>query len=146
MAVIYSLFDAMGRILIAVMFLQSGVGKLGSFAAARQYLAAQEVSPLVLPLVTALAVVGAVAIVLGWRTRLFALVLTGFCIGAALLFHANFTDQTQAILFLKDTSIAGGLLIVFARGAGGFSLDGKRGKPGNTNVDLDPSLWVRSKS
>ncbi len=143
MRVIYSLVDAVGRILIVVMFLQSGVGKLGSYAAARHYMAAQEVSPLVVPLVTALAVVSSVAIILGWRTRLFALILAGFCVGTALLFHADFADQTQAILFFRNISITGGFLIVFARGAGRFSLDGKRSKPGQPSLDLDPSLWVR---
>ena len=87
MGVIYSLFDVVGRILIAVMFLQSGVGRLGSYAAGRQYMAAQGIPFLLLPLVIGFEVVGSVAIILGWRTRLFALVLIGFCVLAAFLFH-----------------------------------------------------------
>jgi len=145
MAVIYNLFDVMGRILIAVLFLQSGIGKLGSHAAASHYMAAQGVPSMLLLLVIILEVAGSIAIILGWTTRLFALILAGFCIVAALLFHSNFADQMQAIMFLRNISIAGGFLIVFARGAGGFSVDGKRGKPGNPNIDLDPSLWKRSK-
>jgi len=146
MGVIYNLFDVVGRILIAAVFLQAGLGKVESYVATSQYMAAQGVSPMLLPLVIILEVAGSVAIILGWRTRLFSLALAGFCVLAALLFHSNFADPTQSIMFMKDLSIAGGFLIVFARGAGGFSVDRLRSKPGQPSIDLAPSLWVRSKS
>ncbi len=91
-------------------------------------MAAKGVPPLLLPFVIMLEVVGSVAIILGWRTRLFAFLLAGFCVIAALLFHLNFADQTQTIMFMKNISIAGGFLVVFARGAGDFSVDAKPGK------------------
>ncbi|HME43060.1 MAG TPA: DoxX family protein [Syntrophorhabdales bacterium] len=128
MWVIYQMFELLGRILIALMFLQSGIGKIGRYAATSHYMAAKGVPSVLLPLVIILEVAGSIAIILGWKTRLFAFFLAGFCILAPLLFHLNFADQTQSIMFMKDISIAGGFLIIFARGAGGLSLDEKLGK------------------
>ena len=128
MGIIYSVFELLGRILIALMFLQSGIGKIGRYAATSKYMAAKGVPSVLLPLVIILEVVGSIAIILGWKTRLFAFFLAGFCILAPLLFHLNFADQTQSIMFMKDISIAGGFLIIFARGAGDLSLDRKGSK------------------
>jgi putative oxidoreductase len=128
MGVVSNVFDLLGRIMIAAMFLQSGVSKIGKYVATGQYMAAKGVAPVLLPLVIILEVVGSIAIIVGWRTRIFAFFLAGFCILAALLFHFNFADQMQSIMFMKNISIAGGFLIIFARGAGGFSMDGKRDK------------------
>jgi putative oxidoreductase len=129
MRVIYNLFDVVGRILIAVMFLQSGISKIGSYAATSHYMVAKGVPSVLLPLVIILELAGSITIILGWKTRLFALALAGFCILAALLFHWNFADQIQSIMFMKNVSIAGGFLIIFARGAGDLSLDARLGKP-----------------
>jgi putative oxidoreductase len=129
MGIIYSVFELVGRILIALMFLQSGIGKIGSYAATSNYMAAKGVPSVLLPLVIIFEVAGSIAIILGWKTRLFAFFLAGFCILAPLLFHLNFADRTQSMMFMKDISIAGGFLIIFARGAGDLSLDKKLGKP-----------------
>ena len=56
---------------------------------------------------------------------------------AAPLFHFNFADQTQTIMFMKNLSIAGGFLVVFARGAGAFSVDEKRAKRASDTVLLN---------
>ena len=125
MSGIYKLFELLGRILIAFMFLQSGIGKIGNYAVTGHYMAAKGVPSMLLPLVIILEVAGSIAIILGWRTRLVAFFLAGFCILAPLLFHLNFADRTQSIMFMKDISIAGGFLIIFARGAGDLSLDRK---------------------
>jgi putative oxidoreductase len=129
MKTIYSVFELLGRILMAGMFLQSGIGKIGNYAGTGHYMAAKGVPSTLLPLVIILEVGGSIAIILGWKTRLFAFLLAGFCILTALFFHPNFADQTQSIMFMKNISIAGGFLIIFACGAGNFSLDGKGSKP-----------------
>lgn len=128
MGPISNVFDLLGRIMIAAMFLQSGIGKVGKYAVTGQYMVAKGVPSLLLPFVIILEIAGSVAIILGWRTRLFAFLLAGFCVLAALLFHFNFADQMQSIMFMKNISIAGGFIIIFARGAGEFSLDAKRRK------------------
>lgn len=112
-----------GRILIAAIFLQAGLGKIGSFAATQGYMASAGVPGALLPLVIILEAGGAIAIILGWQTRYTALTLAAFCLIAALLFHGEIGDHMQKILFLKNVAIAGGFLILAARGAGEFSLD-----------------------
>ena len=76
-----------------------------------------------LPLVVATELLGALAIVLGWKTRIVAFLLGGFSLLSALIFHNNFGDQMQMIMFLKNVSIAGGFLLLVANGAGPLSID-----------------------
>ena len=79
---------------------------------------------MLLPLVIALEVLGAIAIIVGYRTRFVALLLAGFTILAGLLFH-NGADQTQQIMLMKNFAVAGGFLLLVARGAGAWSLDAR---------------------
>jgi putative oxidoreductase len=81
-----------------------------------------------LPAVIATELGGALAIFLGWRTRLVAGLLAGFSILTALVFHNNFADQMQMINFLKNLSIAGGFLLLLVNGAGPLSLDRRSGR------------------
>jgi putative oxidoreductase len=69
---------------------------------------------------------GGILLLLGYQTRLAALVLAIFSIAAAICFHHNFADQNQMINFMKNLAMAGGLLQVVAFGAGSLSLDAKR--------------------
>lgn len=117
-----------GRVFLAAIFLITGVGKIRHYADTQGYMSSVGVPDWLLLPVIALEVAGGIAIVLGWQTRIVSLVLAGFCLLAALLFHANFQDQMQMILFLKNVAIAGGLLLLFAQGAGPFSLDARRAK------------------
>lgn len=66
---------------------------------------------------------GAIAIILGWQTRITAFLLASYSLLAAVVFHSNFADQIEMIMFLKNVSIAGGLLLLVANGAGPLSLD-----------------------
>ena len=121
-----NLATLLGRILIAAIFLISGVGKVTAYAGTQGYMEAMGVPGALLPLVIVLEVVGAVAIVIGWRTRLFAFLLGGFTLLSAVIFHRALGDQMQSILFLKNLAIAGGFLFLLAHGAGAWSLDGRR--------------------
>jgi putative oxidoreductase len=125
-----SLVPAIGRLLIASIFLLSGVGKIFAPDATQAYIAA---AGLPLPVVSyAIALVvevgGGLLLLLGYRTRLAALGLAIFSLAAAVGFHHNFADQNQMIHFLKNLAIAGGLLQVVTFGAGGFSLDARTGR------------------
>ena len=113
----------LGRILISLMFLTSGLGKITGYAATQGYMETVGVPGLLLPLVIVVEVVGAIAVIVGWRTRWAAAALAGFCIVSALLFHADFSDQSQMISFMKNISIAGGFMVIVAFGAGPLSLD-----------------------
>ncbi|WP_293000730.1 DoxX family protein [Nevskia sp.] len=115
-----------GRILLASLFLLAGLTKLGGYAGTEAYMASVGVPGALLPLVIALEIGGAASIIVGFKTRLVAVLLAGFSVAAAALFHNNFADQIQTILFLKNVSIAGGFLILAANGPGAWSLDGRR--------------------
>jgi putative oxidoreductase len=117
-----------GRVLLAALFLLSGLGKIGEFAATGGYMQAAGVPSALLPLVIATEVLGAIAIIVGWQTRVTAFLLVGFTLLSAALFHNDFGDQTQMVMFLKNVSIAGGFLLLVAHGAGPLSLDRKRAK------------------
>jgi putative oxidoreductase len=118
-----NLAELAGRVLLASLFLLSGLSKIGAYAATVGYMQAMGVPGFALPLVIALEVLGAAAIIVGYQTRVVAFLLAGFSLVSALLFHANFADQIQTILFLKNVSIAGGFLLLVANGAGPLSLD-----------------------
>ena len=125
--------DLVGRILIAVIFVKSGVDKIGGYAATQAYMDAAGIPGALLPAVIALEVLGGLALVLGYQTRIVALALAGFSLVAGFLFHGG-SDQIQQLMLLKNLAIAGGLLILASRGAGTWSLDtrGSRlGAPGD---------------
>lgn len=112
-----------GRILLAAIFLISGLGKIGAYEQTAGYMSMVGLPGALLPAVIAFEVLGAIAIIVGWKTRLTAILLAGFTLLSGLLFHSNFADQMQMIMFLKNVSIAGGFLLLAAHGAGALSLD-----------------------
>lgn len=112
-----------GRVLLAVLFLPTGLGKIGSYAATAGYMQSAGVPAALLPAVIALEIVGAIALILGWQTRIAAFLLAGFTLLAGILFHNNFADPIQWTMFLKNLAVAGGLLLLVANGAGAISLD-----------------------
>lgn len=122
----YPAAELAGRILLAAMFLLAGLNKISGYAGTVGYMESVGVPGALLPAVIALEVLGAVAIIIGFQTRLVALALAGFTVAAAALFHANFADPIQMILFLKNVSIAGAFLLLAANGAGSLSLDARR--------------------
>ena len=115
--------ELVGRILLASLFLLSGVSKLGAYGATAAYMSSAGVPSALLPAVIAVELLGSLAVIVGWKTRVAAALLAGFSLLAAFLFHNNFADQIQMIMFLKNDSIAGGFLLLVAKGAGPVSLD-----------------------
>jgi len=121
----YDAADLAGRILISAIFIVAGWGKIGGYAGTAAYMESQGVPGALLPLVIATELGGGILVLLGLFTRYAALALAGFSIMAAVFFHANFMDQMQQILFMKNFAMAGGFLFLFARGAGPLSLDAR---------------------
>lgn len=115
-----------GRVLLAAIFIISGLSKIGNYTGTAAYMASAGVPGILLPLVILLEVGGGLALVLGWRTRLAAVALAAFSLVAAFLFHNHWQDQTQLIMFLKNLAIAGGFLVLAAGGPGPLSLDARR--------------------
>lgn len=118
----------LGRILLAHMFLISGIQKISGYAGTQQYMESVGLPGMLLPLVILLEIGGGLALILGWFTRWAAWALGAFTLLAGILFHWNFADQMQTIMFMKNICIVGGMLILAEHGAGAFSLDAKFGK------------------
>ena len=114
-----------GRVLLIVLFLVSGMAKVSDYSATLHYMADRGVPGYLLPPAIALELLGALCIVFGWKVRLTAVLLAGYTLLAGLLFHLNFTSQIEFVLLLKDVSIAGGFLLLAANGAGLYSIDAR---------------------
>jgi len=117
-----------GRILLAALFLLSGLGKIGSYSATAAYMSSVGVPAALLPLVIATEIGGAISIIAGWKTRFTASLLAGFTLLTAFIFHDNFADQIQMVMFLKNVSIASAFLLLVANGAGPLSIDRRLAK------------------
>ena len=118
--------DLAARILISAMFLIGGLTKIGNYGGVEGYMEAAGVPGILLPLVIATEILGALSVIVGWQTRWAALALAGFCILTAVFFHTDFGDFNQKINFMKNFAIAGGFLFLVARGPGPWSLDARR--------------------
>jgi len=112
-----------GRVLLASLFVLEALSKLSAYEAAQSYMRAFGLSGQILPLAIAVELGGGILIVLGWQTRIAALVLAVFCATAAVVFHTKFGDRNQLVHFEKDLALAGAFLIVCACGAGRYSID-----------------------
>ena len=122
-----------GRVLLALMFVLAGFDKLGNIAGTAGYIASGG-----LPMASALAVIvgllelfGALAIMIGFQARWAALALGLFTLLASVLFHQFWAApadaaMVQQLMFMKNLSVAGGMFIVAALGAGPASLDARR--------------------
>lgn len=117
--------ELIARCFLSALFLVSGLGKIGAYTATAAYMSSAGVPAALLPVVIVTEVVGAVAIIIGWQTRIIAFLLAGYSLLTALIFHANFADQIELVMFLKNVSIAGGLLLLVANGAGPLSVDSR---------------------
>jgi putative oxidoreductase len=117
-----------GRILIAAIFLLSGLSKLAAPSYTVGYIASVG---LPLPwigyaIAVAVEIGGSLALIAGYQARVAGALLAAFSIAAALAFHNHLADQNQFIHFFKNVAMAGGLLQVVGFGAGRFSLDARR--------------------
>lgn len=117
-----------GRILLSLIFIISGIFKWIDPAGTMAYIQSAHVPFPQLAYAGALVVeLGlGTALLLGFQSRLAAAGIAVFTFVAALLFHSNMADPVQVIMFMKNMTIVGGLLIVIAFGPGGYSLDQRR--------------------
>jgi putative oxidoreductase len=117
-----------GRLFIGLPFLASGLSKVANYAGTIALIESSK-----LPLPPPLAYVGAISVVvgcglliiLGYQTRIVAIVFALFCLTTAVFFHTNFADPNQTFHFIKNLIMTGGLLQIFANGAGAISVDNR---------------------
>jgi len=122
----------LGRVLLALMFVKAGFGKLGNIDGTAAYIASGGLPmPAVLAvLVGLLELVGGIALIVGFKARWAALALGVFTLLASVLFHKFWAvpeaQQTvQQLMFLKNMAVAGGMFMVAALGAGPLSVDNR---------------------
>jgi len=122
-----------GRVLLAVMFVLSGFGKLTDLAGTAGYIASGGLpaAAALAALVGAFEVVAGLALAFGFMARPAALALGLFTLLASAVFHNYWAvpaDQqfVQQLLFMKNLAVAGGMFVVAALGAGPLSLDARR--------------------
>jgi len=122
-----------GRLLLALLFLPAGISKIGGFAGTVAYIGSKGLPMPELGAVIAIVVevLGGLALIAGFGTRAAALVLAVFTLAATVLFHNYWgvpveMQRVQELMFFKNIAVVGGLLLLTAYGAGGWSLDAKR--------------------
>ncbi len=127
--------NLLGRLLIVALFLPAGIAKLGGFAGTVGYIGSVGLPAptIAAALAVVIEVAGAVALLVGYQTRLAALVLAVFTLFASIFFHAYWAapaDQAFVVqlLFFKNIALIGGLLVLAASGPGKFSIDGLKTK------------------
>ncbi|MCP3445615.1 DoxX family protein [Bradyrhizobium sp. CCGUVB14] len=123
----------LGRLLIGLPFVFTGVGKLASYGATTAYIASAglPVPPAAYAIAVLVELGGGLLLIAGYQARSVALALAVFSLATAVVFHGNFADQNQMIHFLKNVMMAGGLLQIVAFGAGALSLDARLSHDGD---------------
>ena len=119
-----------GRVLLALMFVWAGYGKITGYAGTAGWMASSGMPMvgLLLPLAILIELGGGIALIVGWKARWVALALAGFTLVASLIFHNYWTMtgaavMTNMLFFYKNVAVIGGMLMVFAFGPGRFSVD-----------------------
>lgn len=128
MTAFQNLTSFIGRVLLSLIFIISGFGKIAAPAGTIGYIASvgAPLPEVAYGIAVFVEVVLGIALLIGYKTRIAAAGIALFTLAAAFLFHANFGDQIQTIMFLKNITIVGGLFLIVAHGAGGFSLDNRK--------------------
>ncbi|MGB0853940.1 MAG: DoxX family protein [Pikeienuella sp.] len=121
-----------GRLLISLIFIVAGAQKIFGYAGTAAYMESQGVPGVLLPLVIFVELFGGIAILVGWKTAIWAVLLGGFSVISGLLFHfipglgmEGQMAQLQQIMFMKNLAIAGGMAMLFHAGPGAYALDNR---------------------
>ena len=117
--------QVVGRIFLSTIFLIEGINKIFNYEGTIEYMENFNVPEyLAIPAII-VEILFPLLIIVGYQTKISALVLAIFTLATALIFHTDFTSQMQLISFLKNIAITGGFLIIFVNGAGKYSIDHK---------------------
>ena len=128
-----SALNLIGRLLIVALFLPAGLGKIAGFEGTLGYFASLGIPAPVFALVATIVieVLGSIALIVGFQTRIVAVIMAIFTLIAAATGHAFWAAPADAafiaqLLFFKNIAVMGGLLVLASAGAGGFSIDGRK--------------------
>ncbi len=121
-----NIFDLLGRILISSLFLISAYNKLFSIDGTMGWMEGYGVPGLLIYPTIVLEIILPLFVIVGYKARTSSALLAIFCILTAFIFHFDFSEQIQLILFLKNISLAGGFLFIVANGTKDWSIDRKK--------------------
>ena len=119
-------FDLIGRIFISLIFLLSGYNKIFNYVDTISWMEGFGIPGFLLWPAIVLEIIFPVLVIIGYRTKISAILLSIFCIATALIFHFDFANQMQTIAFLKNLGLAGGFLIIAAHGPKDWAVDKKK--------------------
>jgi putative oxidoreductase len=131
--VIANRVDVPARGLMSLLFLASGVGKLSAVSATQAYMQAFGVPRVLIWPAAAWEITAAVLLLIGLGIRPLALLLAGWCLLTAVIFHIAWADQIQQVMFLKNMTMAGGFLMLSKTGFWGRSVDAMLASSGQTS-------------
>ena len=115
--------EFLGRIFLSVLFLIEGIGKLFTQEQVITYMEDYGVPGMLFIPAVVVEILFPLLLIVGYKTRLAALVMALFTLTVAIIFHTDFSDGMQLISFLKNLAIAGGFMIIIAYGSNKFSID-----------------------
>ena len=119
------ILEVVGRIFLSTLFLINGISKITYYEGTLEYMESFNVPEYLLIPAIIVEILFPILLIIGYKTRLSAIVLSLFTVLLAIIFHTDFSNQMQLTAFLKNFAIAGGLLIIFVKGGGKYSLDHK---------------------
>ena len=117
------IIELVGRIFLSAIFLLAGVGKIFNFENTVEYMESFNVPGYLITPAIIIEILFPILIIIGYRTKLSAIILSLFAILLAIIFHNDFSNQMQLMSFLKNLAIAGGFMIIFVYGSNKISLD-----------------------
>ena len=115
--------ELIGRVFLSALFLIEGVGKLFTQEQVIMYMEDYGVPGVLFIPTVVLEILFPLLLIVGYKTRLAALVMSLFTLTVTIIFHTDFSDGMQLVFFLKDLAIAGGFMIIITYGSNKFSLD-----------------------
>ena len=120
-----NILDLIGRIFISLVFLSSGFNKIGNYEGTIGWMESFGMPGIFLIPTIILEVGAPILIIIGYKVKISAALLSLFCIATAVIFHNDFSNQMQFISFMKNIALAGSFLFLVVNGAKDFSLDKK---------------------
>tara|TARA_B100001146_G_C16128639_1_gene411384 strand:- start:550 stop:936 length:387 start_codon:yes stop_codon:yes gene_type:complete len=121
-----NLFDFIGRIFISSIFLLSGYNKIFNYGDTVLWMEGFGIPGFLLWPAIVLEIILPILIIIGYQTRISAILLAAFCIATAVIFHLDFADQMQTVAFLKNFALAGGFLFIAVHGPKEWSMERKK--------------------
>ena len=122
-----NILDLVARVFISLIFLLSGINKIGNYEGTVGWMESLGMPGIFLIPAIILEICAPILIMVGYKVKISAALLSVFCVATAIIFHSDFSDQMQFISFMKNIGLAGGFLFIVVNGAKDFSLDKKLG-------------------